>query len=178
MAMKGNDWKGDEAGLRKELAVLAAAVRIEVYGIDLYSRMSEKVKDKEGKIILQSLAKDEEQHQAWLERQIDRIFPGRRASTIEPDPAYDIAPSKVFLLPEGELTSQDEIAGLEAAIEVEKRSVRLYGDLAANTDDPELRAVMQRLVRWEQGHQRILEDNLHYLRRGGSWYGYTPILDG
>ena len=76
------------------------------------------------------------------------------------------------------MTSQDEIEALEAAIEVEKRSARLYEEVAAAADDHELRSIMERLARWERGHQRILEDNLHYLRRGGSWYGYTPILDG
>lgn len=178
MREEGSDWKGAEASLRRQLSVLAAAVGIEDYGSAFYTSMSERVKDNEGRIILQSLAQDERQHRAWLERQIDRIFPGRRVEEIEPDPAYGIDPAKVFVLPPGPLSSQDEIRGLEAAIEVEKRSARLYDDLAAMTKDHELKVVMQRLGRWERGHQKILEDNLHYLRRGGSWYGYTPILDG
>lgn len=172
----GSEWEDDSSSLRKQLSALAAAWQIEDHGIKLYSAMSERVKDKEGKNILQSLAQDEAQHKAWLEREIDRIFPGRRIKEIEPDPAYGITPAKVFSLPD-EMTSQDEIEALEAAIEVEKRSARLYEEVAAAADDHELRSMMERLARWERGHQRILEDNLHYLRRGGSWYGYTPILD-
>ena len=173
----GSEWEDEGSSLRKQLSALAAAWQIEECGIKLYTAMSERVRDKEGKNILQSLAQDEAQHKAWLEREIDRIFPGRRIRDLKPDPAYGIAPSKVFTLPD-EMTSQDEIEALEAAIEVEKRSARLYEQVAAAADDHELRAMMERLARWERGHQRILEDNLHYLRRGGSWYGYTPILDG
>ena len=173
----GSGWEDKGSLLRKQLSALAAAWQIEDYGIELYTALSERVKDKEGRNILQSLAQDEAQHKAWLEREIDRIFPGRRIRDIEPDPTYGITPAKVFALPD-ELTSQDEIAALEAAVEVEKRSARLYEEAAAAADDHELRAMMERLARWERGHQRILEDNLHYLRRGGSWYGYTPILDG
>ena len=179
MAMEGDGtgWQGAESNIQKQLSALAAAWRIEDHGIGLYTAMSERVRDKEGKMILKSLAQDEAQHRAWLEKEIDRIFPGRRARDIEPEPAYGITPSKVFTLPE-EMTPEDEIAGLEAAIEVEKRSVRLYEDVAAAAEDQELKGLMLRLARWERSHQRILEDNLHYLRRGGSWYGYTPILDG
>lgn len=173
----GSGWEDEGSSLRKQLSALAAAWRIENYGIELYTAMSERVRDKEGRSILQSLAQDEAQHRAWLEREADRIFPGRRIKDIEPDPAHGITPAKVFALPE-DMTSQDEIEALEAAIEVEKRSARLYEEVAAAAGDHELRSMMERLARWERGHQRILEDNLHYLRRGGSWYGYTPILDG
>jgi len=178
MSATGSSWKEDESSLQRQLAVLAAAVDIEDYGAAFYTSMSERVKDNEGRIILQSLAQDERQHRAWLERQIDRIFPGRRVEEIAPDRSYGIDPAKVFILPPGPLSAQDEIRSLEAAIEVEVRSAKLYDDVAAMTKDRELKTVMQRLARWERGHQKILEDNLHYLRRGGSWYGYTPILDG
>ncbi len=179
MAMRGDrsGWEDDGSDVQRLLSALAAAWRIEDYGVELYIAMSERVRDKEGSIILRSLAQDEARHRAWLENEIDRIFPGRSVRDIEPDPAYGISPSKVFAVPD-EMTPQDEIAGLEAAIEVEKRSVQLYESVAAAADDRELKSLMERLARWERGHQRILEDNLHYLRRGGSWYGYTPILDG
>jgi rubrerythrin len=64
------------------------------------------------------------------------------------------------------------------AIEVEKASVRMYEEVAGLTQDLELKMLMQRLATWEKEHQRLLEDNLGYLKRGGSWYGYNPILDG
>ena len=89
-------------------------------------------------------------------------------------------PAKAFPdLPEGScLSPKDEIAAVEMAIGVEKASVRMYEEVARLTNDMELKMLMQRLVQWEREHQRVLEDNLEYLKRGGSWYGYTPILDG
>lgn len=179
MSGDAGSWRGDEAALRRHLSILAAAVRVEAFGNDYYLKMSECVRDKEGKIILESLAQDEVQHRAWLERQIDRIFPGRKVEDIEAATDYDLVPKKVFVPPkDGCLALEDEIKGLETAIEVEKRSARMYEEVSQEVADPELKGVLQRLARWERGHQKILEDNLHYLKRGGSWYGYTPILDG
>lgn len=181
MRLERSDWKGDEASLNRQLGLLAAAIRVEEFGRDFYQRMSECIKDKEGKLILRSLSRDEKEHRAWLTRQIDRIFPGKDVATIRPDPEYaDVVPTNVFPdLPKGAcLPSKDEIRAVEMAIGVEKASVRMYEEVAGLTGDMELKMMMQRLAQWEKEHQRILEDNLDYLKRGGSWYGYTPILDG
>ena len=97
MGSERSDWKGDELTLNRQLGILAAAVKVETYGRDFYLRMSECVRDKEGKLILKSLAEDEQEHRVWLTRQIDRIFPGKDVSTITPDPRYaGIVPQKVF----------------------------------------------------------------------------------
>jgi rubrerythrin len=181
MGSERSDWKGDELTLNRQLGILAAAVRVEIYGRDFYLRMSDCVRDKAGKLILKSLAEDEQEHRAWLSRQIDRIFPGKDVSTLTPDPRYaGIVPQKVFpeLPPGACLSAEDEIKGVETAIEIEKASVRMYTEVADMTKDLELKMLMQRLAHWEKGHQKVLEDNLHYLKRGGSWYGYTPLLDG
>ncbi len=181
MRSERSDWKGEEKILHRQLGLLAAAIRVETYGRDFYLRMSECVKDKEGKLILRGLAKDEKDHRTWLIGQIDRIFPGKDVDTIVPDPEYaDIVPQQAFpdVPPGACFSSQDEIKAVEMAIGVEKASVRMYGEVATLTRDPELKALMQRLVEWERGHQKTLEDNLDYLKRGGSWYGYNPILEG
>lgn len=181
MRLERSDWRSDEASLNKQLGLLAAAIKVEEFGRDFYQRMSECIKDKEGKLILRSLSRDEKEHRAWLTRQIDRIFPGKDVATIRPDPEYaDVVPTNVFPdLPKGAcLSSKDEIRAVEMAIGVEKASVRMYEEVAGITHDTELKMMMQRLAQWEKEHQRVLEENLDYLKRGGSWYGYTPILDG
>lgn len=181
MRFERSDWEKDEASLNKQLGLLAAAIKVETFGRDFYQRMSECTKDREGKLILRSLSRDEKEHRAWLTRQIDRIFPGKDVETIRPDPEYaNVVPTRIFPnLPEGAcLSPKDEIRAVEMAIEVEKASVRMYEEVARLTKDLELKMLMQRLATWEGEHQRLLEDNLGYLKRGGSWYGYNPILDG
>ncbi len=37
---------------------------------------------------------------------------------------------------------------------------------------------MVRLIKLKEEHLNVLEDGVSHLRRGGSWYGYVPILDG
>ncbi len=174
------DWTNDREAMANQLSILAAAIEIEKFGHDFYMRMSGCIKDKNGSIILKSLAGDEEQHQKWIERQIDRIQPGKDPSKISPDPRFaSLIPKAVFPEPKnGCLTLEDEIKGVEIGIGVEKNSIKLYSELAQGTKDMEMKQVMFRLSKWEEGHLKILEDNLHYLKRGGSWYGYSPILDG
>ena len=181
MLSKDSDWARDEEELNRILGLLAAAVRVEERGRDYYRRLSECIGDREGKIILASLADDEMRHRSWLAHQIDRIFPGKDPASIEPDRRYaDIVSQRIFpdLAPGACLAPKDEVKAVEAAIEVEKASVRMYLEVAGITADTELKDMMHRLAEWEKGHQKLLEENLHYLKRGGSWYGYTPILDG
>ncbi len=181
MRFDRSDWKGDEEDLNRQLSLLAAAVKVEVYGRAFYMRMSECVRDKEGKLILKSLANDERDHHSWLLRQIDRIFPGKDVDSIRPDPEFAaVVPERPFPnIPPGScFSSKEEIEAVKMAIEVEKASVRMYEEVGTLTKDPELKDLMHRLASWEKGHQKVLEDNLEYLKRGGSWYGYTPILEG
>jgi rubrerythrin len=181
MRSEKTDWKGDEASLHRQLAILAAAIKVEEFGRDFYLKLSGCTRDKEGQLILKSLATDEQNHKAWLTRQIDRIFPGKEVASISPDPQYmSVIPQRVFPeMAQGTcLSAEDEIKAVEMAIEVEKASVRMYSEVAGLAMDLELKTLMQRLAQWEKGHQKVLEDNLHYLKRGGSWYGYNPILDG
>lgn len=181
MRYERSDWKGDEEALNRQLSLLAAAVRVETYGRDFYLRMSECVRDKEGKLILKSLANDEKDHRSWLLRQIDRIFPGKDVDTIQPAPEFaSVVPERPFpdIPPGACFSSQQEIEAVKMAIDVEKASVRMYSEVEELTKDRELKDLMKRLVSWEKGHQKVLEENLEYLKGGGSWYGYTPILEG
>jgi rubrerythrin len=176
-----SNWRKDEDNLKKQLAILAAAIKVEKYGQDFYLKLAACIKDKEGKSILKGLAQDEAQHQHWLEAQIDRISPGKDPSTIAPDTKFtDLLPSNPFPTTGGDtcLKVKDEIKGVETGIQIEKSSIKMYSEAAEMSSDPEARAVLNRLAEWERGHQKILEDNLDYLKKGGSWYGYSPILDG
>ena len=169
-----------EETLRKQLSLLAAGVRVERFGINFYNSTAECVKDKNGKLLLKSLGNDEVKHEEFLVKQIHRLAPGIKVADIEPDPKYMAQIPKVFPSSSGEtcFAAEDEIRTLELGIQVEKNSYKMYSEGAELTQDPELKETFERLARWEKGHQKILEENLVYLRRGGTWYGYLPILDG
>ncbi len=51
-----------------------------------------------------------------------------------------------------------ESAAIQAAMAMEERAVKLYGERAAETQDPEERKLYQWLSDWENGHLKILMD--------------------
>jgi rubrerythrin len=164
-----------------DAAVLRTAVEIEEFGIGFYRGMSGCVADQKGSTLLQSLANDEVEHKRMLEKEIDRLSGGKGLPDVKPLEEYlRILSEKIFVPPpKGAcLVLKDEISALEKGIDVEINSIRMYRDAIPKASDETMRQTLSRLADWEGTHKRILEENLRYLQVEGSWYGYSPILEG
>jgi len=158
---------------------LQAAVEIEEFGIRFYGRLEECIAEEEGKALMRSLARDEGKHKEIILAEMARLRRGNEK--IVPDKRYaDIVPEKVFdSLPEGRcLTVKEEIQALQIGMDVERRSVEMYNKAATNASGSEVKATLKKLAHIEEGHLKLLEDNAYQLRMEGSWYGYTPLLEG
>lgn len=165
----------------KGISALVAGLRIERTGREFYERLAGCVADDRSKVLLKGLAEDEEARRAELQEQIDRISRGTERSPAEPAPELlDLIPSTVFPFPPPGacLALNDEVKAMELAIGIERQKTRLYRGAASSAPDRRLREAMNSLAGRSERHRRLLEENLFYLRRGGSWYGYEPILDG
>jgi rubrerythrin len=169
-------------GAQRELsvAVLRTALAIEEFGIKFYSDLSECVTDDVGKALMRSLGKDEEEHARIIRKEMARVTEGHPVAGPEPMKEYlDILPSKVFVKPEGScLTLEEEVAALQKGVDVEINSIKMYRDALSRAIDPNTKATLEELARWETRHREILEENMRTLRAEGSWYGYGPILEG
>jgi rubrerythrin len=162
-------------------SILKTALRIEDFGIDFYSKMSECVAEAKGAALLRSLASDEREHKAILERQLADISRSFDISKAEPLGEYlGILPANAFVPPpDGAcLLLEDEISALQKGITVEINSMRMYQDAISKVQDQKVRSTLQELAEWEGRHREILEENLRQLRLEGAWYGYGPILEG
>jgi rubrerythrin len=164
-----------------DAVILRTAIEIEKFGIEFYRSMSGCVADQKGSTLLQSLANDEVEHKRMIEEEIERLSGGKGMGEVPPLREYlMILPEKVFVPPpKGAcLVLKDEISALEKGIDVEINSIRMYRDAIPMVTDEGVRETLNRLADWEGTHKRILEDNLRYLQVEGSWYGYSPILEG
>jgi len=162
-------------------SILKTALVIEDFGIDFYSKMSGCVAEERGAALLKSLASDEREHKAILEKQLDELSRSSDIAKVKPMGEYlSILPDKVFVPPPNGacLVLQDEISALEKGIDVEINSKRMYDEALLKVQDPKLRKTLQELAKWEARHREILEENLRLLRLEGAWYGYGPILEG
>ncbi len=178
MRSERTDWRGDEERIKRQLSILAAAIKVESQAKDYYSSLSKSIMDKEGKRILNRLAEDEKEHRIWLEELIDRISPGRIPESIEPDSEYiSIFHVNSLVMPANGkyLGPKEEIKAVELAIQIEKDTSKMFTEASDLSGDLETKMALKRIARWEVGHQKILEDNLHYLQKGGSWYENNPV---
>ena len=165
----------------KLLSILAAAIEVEKFGYDLYISMNECVGDKKGAALLRGLARDEKEHRRMLENEIVRIAPSVDPSSIKPAKDFlKIIPEHVFpaTISARCATLEGEIEAVELAIKVEDSSIKMYNEAVGLIEDEKAKDVLKGLAKWESGHKEALEQNLHMLRTEGSWYGYSPILEG
>jgi rubrerythrin len=162
------------------LGILAAARRIEEFGIEFYRRFSECTGDETGAALLRGLGRDEEGHKAMVEEEMRRLAPALDPASVPPAPsALGIAPEKAFPFPPDRcMALEDELRALEIGIQVEESSSDMYRRAALSVEEPRVRLLLERLAGIEEGHRRLLEESMYMLRTQGAWYGYTPILEG
>ena len=56
------------------------------------------------------------------------------------------------------------IEALEKALENEEKARQYYVNLAAEAQDPDTRALLEQLARWEAGHYQMLSDRITTLK--------------
>ncbi|HTY47278.1 MAG TPA: ferritin family protein [Methanomassiliicoccales archaeon] len=162
------------------VAIIKTAIEIEKFGIDFYSSFAGCVAEQIGSALLKSLADDERKHKEILEKELSRLADTCDVSCVTPMQQYlSILPSKVFHAPpDACLMLADEIKAMELGIEVEQKSIEMYTDGKAKVKDAQTKATLATLEKWEETHRAILEENLRLLKLEGTWYGYSPILEG
>ena len=167
--------------IRSQLSVLYAAVAIEEFGIRFYRGLEECVKDDAGKALMRGLARDELGHKELIEKEIARISHGYDVQGVVASNRYmGVIPDKVFPFMERNvcLTVKEEIQALEVGMDVEKRSIQMYDEAAEGATEPGVKGLLRQLSGIENGHLKLLQENVHMLKLEGSWYGYSPILEG
>jgi rubrerythrin len=143
---------------------LSFAIQAEISAYVFYRHAMEKVKDRELKETLKSLANDEREHFRVLESQYDSLHRSERWITYKdallvkglPDIDEKITDAQKEMLGELEaLTSQKAI--LELGLQKEQRAYELYKRQLEKATLPESRDMLERLMNFELGHVRKLE---------------------
>lgn len=155
------------------LIILTEAIAIEIYGREYYSIFSELVEEEKAKAIFRGLARDEGEHRELLEKEYKKIS-GKPIDIREMDEENREKARRIFpesLEPMGIGETKDV---LTLGIRTEKRSIELYSKSAQKIDVLSSKDLFLKLVHFEEGHKKTLEDALYYLEQEGSWYGYSP----
>jgi rubrerythrin len=145
--------------------ILRTAIQREADSHALYIHIANQVKNAGARAKFERLAVDEQAHRTIVEKMYTQRF-GK----------MDFQP-KAADVPDLTDEKQRQAKALDAvkmAIEKEKESQKFYLDLAEKLDSKEGADLCKQMYEQEQGHQKVLEDELRVLTNQFYWY---PILD-
>ena len=156
--------------------ILVAAIEFEKFGVEYYTKFQELVGDEKAKALMRSLANDEKEHAEILGKQLKAL--GGKAPAVS-QKSVEKGLAEIFhnRAKKNAIEVTDSISAIKVGIKTEENSINYYSKNSKSVDG-KLRDIFEKLVKMEQGHKEILEENLRYLENDGSWFGYVPILEG
>jgi len=149
------------------------ARKMEMDGAEFYSSSAQSAANPQARRLFESFAADERRHLDIVER----LSKGLGVDVAGmPMPAQSI--STVFAgagttSGEGATVTADESRAIETALEMERKSYRLYEDAAGKSEDDAQRALFERLAQEEDQHYEMLENTREYVSRSGQWFLWT-----
>lgn len=170
--------------MREEIVeILQRAIDIEIFGNHYYNKLTDKVKDKEGKALLTYLANAEEEHKERLDKMLNQYGGQARKTEINsliPSILMDEGVEIIFrdLINKNKLEKIDAIEATKLALNVEAKSIDFYAENAKKSPETDLKDLFTELTSIEKEHFDLLKENLRTLKDEGVWYGYVPILEG
>ncbi len=147
---------------RKEaLDAILRGMEIEKETFDLYTRAEQKTFDPAGKRIFRWLAKTEEQHYLKLTELYSSLNnDGRwvfyRGTTISLEPAALGGKEIGF--------DTSDLDALEIAMNIEKKGLALFDELARKTSDPDGKAMLKTLCDEEREHLRVISEKYQAIK--------------
>lgn len=163
--------------------IMKKAIDIEIFGYNYYKKLKNLVENKEGQSLLGFLANAEEEHESYLRKTCKRMdFEPEETELgdLIADVLMDEGLQKIFngLMKKEKFETVDAIEAIKLGLEVEARSISFYKSNAQKSPEEDIVSLFSELSSWEQEHFDLLKENLRMLKDEGSWYGYTPILEG
>jgi rubrerythrin len=159
----------DLARFSKEELFLSA-IKSEVDSREVYSRLSDSVRNAFLKDRLTFLASEEEKHRVFLEDAFKREFSGKGIALPEKTPV----PLPEMRIPD-ESVPVSEV--LKSAMNAELAAQDFYNSFAAQFPaDSDMRKVLEFFATMEMGHYKLLEIERENMQRFESYDTYWPMM--
>ncbi len=143
------------------LEILKEAILLERRGRAFYKQVADQAQNESVCEFFETMVAEENHHMDILGEQLksyraNRKFAPLDAADTQGQPLPDLVLSDEV---KQQLATADfEAAAISAAMLMEARAVKLYGERAAVTDDAQEKALYQWLADWEKGHLSFLAD--------------------
>ena len=143
--------------------ILAAAIEKEIQAREFYTKLSQKITSKKAKQKISQMAKDEATHASVLSRRFSKLFQRDYTPKMtEVDPKFRIVESEISSI-------ETALQIVSLAISMENESIELYSEQLKEAEDSEDKKMLKRLLNFEKGHRKKLQNQHDRLNKGFSW---------
>jgi len=145
----------------KTIEILKSAILLEKRGMAFYSKIAGQTSGKAVKEFFEMMADEEVKHVEILAEQFKAFQKNKKFTPKDYQEDHGSSISSKVLTKElqGEISAADyEAAAISAAMAMEKNAIKLYSDRAAETEDPNEKALYQWLSEWETEHLNFLAE--------------------
>lgn len=159
--------------MKEQMSIMDAidlAMEAEKKAQQFYAESAGKVTNERGRNLLTQLANFEQSHYDALAKLRSSLTSSGTFTTYQGTTFAPYRP-KAEVSGNIEPNKEDALSILRMAIEAETQAYERYRSLATQTDEPEGKAMFEKLAEEEILHRRILNDEFYYLsNRGGIWF--------
>jgi rubrerythrin len=145
--------------------IIAQALQLERTGRQFYLEAAGKSTSEVVKQVLTGLADDESLHIQWIESELgvsDPDIPNREL--------YGKLRGIFSDAPDRAVTTEDDLAALNYALDIEKKASTVYAQWAIEADSDETKELCRVLAGVEKFHAELIDNTLEYLQKPGDWF--------
>ena len=148
--------------------VLKEAILLEMKGKAFYQNVADKSDSEAAKKIFQMMADEEDEHILFLSKQFQSYEKTKKF--VKPDEYVEHPEEEIALkvlteqLVKETNAASFEASAISAAMDFEKRAVKLYSERAEEAVDPHEKELYRMLAVWEMGHEKALHEMNEVLR--------------
>ncbi len=162
--------------VEKVLTALKKGIELESFGIKFYTKAARDVTDPRGRQTLKFLAKEEREHLKFI-KDIETSFENREEEkahttikTWKEKSHHRVFPEIEAYLEEVQKSRGDKKI-LEAAEEIETRSITFYKGALDEVENKDFKDIFNILIKEEVGHLELVQQMNDYMTLHGVWSG-------
>jgi rubrerythrin len=152
---------------------IETAIQMEKDGYAFYNKAAAQTSSDMGKTVFESLANDELVHLDVFQKLFEDKFGESEwddlVNTNEKYRDMPIFPKDLKSI-EGVNLDTDELDALRIAMDSEKEAIDYYTEIRANSDDDNVKRIIDVIIEQEKNHYFLLEQEFHHISTTGYWF--------
>ncbi len=152
---------------------IQTAIQMEKDGYSFYKKAAAQTSSDMGRSVFESIAKDELMHLDVFEKFFeDKVGTSEWDDLVDTSKKYREIPvfPKDIKEIDGIDADTNELDALRIAVDSEKEAIDYYTIIWENSDDGEVKKIIDKIIEQEKNHYFLLEQEFNHLSSTGYWY--------